>query len=340
MTILKLSLVLGTAFLLLGCEPSPSEEPLEETSQPVTLNNNQNEMIPAENISPIAKIDFDAPPINEEVDSSDLDDEQLNSNDDELDYGAFETVEQLIWHDIDAYGMDSDYLSISYHDFTSGEEFHLNADQPSHGASTNKVGTAVLYADLINEGILSWESPLPFSASWFEEGAGDITASPDQSSYTVYDLVYQSLFYSDNTAWNTLINNYYNSFGDFQTNLIELSGLEVTDGELYNLNYATTRMLNEILIRVASDENYQPIVDIMLAAQDGIYLKMYVSEGMAAKYGQYDEGFHDTGIYYDQDVPAYTIAVMSHELGPIDYFLGDLNLHLKQYHDYHTVSLN
>lgn len=334
MNYIKLTLTTSLAVLLLGCQPDETSNQAELSQESVTQTDNQTTPSQLENISPVATIELEA--ATEAVEEETV--EETFQGD--LDYTAFDNIEQLIWHDIESYGLDSDLLSISFYDFMTEEEYHLNADLPIHGASTNKVGTAVLYTDLINQGELSWESYLPFSESWIEEGAGDITASPNQASYEVYDLVYQSLFYSDNTAWNTLINNYYSMFGDFQANLIELSGLEGTDYELYNLNFATSRMLNEILIRVASDESYQPIVDIMLEAQEGIFLKMYVTEGMAAKYGQYDEGFHDTGIYYVQDEPAYTIAVMSHDLGPIDYFLGDLNLHLKEYHDYQQLFLN
>lgn len=334
MNYIKLTLTTGLAVLLLGCQAEETGNQTEQSQASVT------ETKQLENLSPVATIDLEVADeaIEEEIEAAEEKEEAVFDGD--LDYTAFDNVEQLVWHDIESYGLDSDLLSISYYDFMTQEEFHLNADIAAHGASTNKVGTAVLYMDLINQGELSWESYLPFSESWIEDGAGEITASPTQASYEVYELIYQSLFHSDNTAWNTLINNYYSTFGDFQADLIALSGQEITDPELYNLNFATSRMLNEILIRIASDESYQPIVDIMLEAQEGIFLKMYVSENMAAKYGQYEEGFHDTGIYYDQDEPGYTIAVMSHDLGPIDYFLGDLNLHLKEYRDYQQLLLN
>lgn len=265
--------------------------------------------------------------------------EQTEEITDNLEYTDFESLSDVIWHDIESYGYSADNLSISFYDFVSGEEFHLNADYPAHGASTNKVGTAVLYTDLIQGGYLDWDSHLPLDPSWIEDGGGEITANPDQTSYSIYDLIYQSLFYSDNTAWNTLINNYYNTFGDFQEDLISLSGLIFEDYDIHNLNFATTRMLNEILIRVASYDIYQPIVDIMLTSQSDTLLKMYVDEGMAAKYGQYEDGYHDSGIYYENGAPAYTIVVMSHGLGSIDYFLGDLNLHIKEFREYQQAAV-
>lgn len=310
------------------------ESAASETSVAVSEEESQEVAVSVENISPVATID----PNITATEAEDESDDASETFEGDLDYADFASLEEIVWNEINTYGYDSDYLSISIYDFETGEEFHLNADIPSHGASTNKVGTAVLYADLINQGYLSWDSHLPFTEAWHEEGGGEITNGVFQESYAIYDLVYQSLFYSDNTAWNTLINNYYSMYGDFQSDLIALSGLSFADASIYNLNFATSRMLNEILIRVASNPEYQPIVDIMLDAQAGLYLKMYVEEGMAAKYGQYEDGNHDTGIYYDNGEPAYTIAVMSRHLGYIDYFLGDLNLHVKEFRDYQHIN--
>ena len=327
-------MTIGLTTLLVACQNQSAEQKLPEnqtTAQTEAITEeSQAVAVSVENISPIAKIEISLP---EEDDDSDGKDEEAESQGD-LDYSQFASLEELVWHEITEYGYDSDYLSISIYDFKTGEEYNLNADIPSHGASTNKVGTAVLYADLINQGYLSWDCHLPFTPDWYEEGGGEITNGTFQSSYAIYDLVYQALYYSDNTAWNTLINNYYSMYGDFQSDLIALSGLSFDNGEIYNLNFATSRMLNEILIRVATQPEYQTIVDTMLDAQSGLYLKMYVDEGMAAKYGQYEDGNHDTGIYYENDEPAYTIAVMSRHLGYIDYFLGDLNLHVKEFHEY------
>lgn len=299
-------------------ESTPSEASISQESQSIAIS--------VENISPVATIDLAV--------AEDESDEESENFEGDLDYAEFASIEDIVWNEINSYGYDSDYLSITIYDFETGEAFHLNADIPSHGASTNKVGTAVLYSDLISQGYLTWDSHLPFTQDWYEEGGGEITNGAFQDSYAIYDLVYQSLFYSDNTAWNTLINNYYSMYGDFQSDLIALSDLSFDNGDIYNLNFATSRMLNEILIRVASSPDYQTIVDIMLEAQSGIYLKMYVDEGMAAKYGQYEDGNHDTGIYYEDGEPAYTIAVMSRHLGYIDYFLGDLNLHVKEFREY------
>lgn len=330
MKAIKAILLMSSALLLTACNgQSVENDSIEDDATKVAVES-ETVAVSVENISPVANITVADDESEEDEDSADVEYEG------DLDYSQFASLEELVWNEIEAYGYDSDYLSISIYDFDTGEEFNLNADLPSHGASTNKVGTAVLYADLINAGYLNWDSHLAFNQAWYEEGGGEITNGSFQESYSIYDLVYQALYYSDNTAWNTLINSYYSMYGDFQSSLIALSGLSFDNGEIYNLNYATSRMLNEILIRVATNPEYQPIVDIMLEAQSGIYLKMYVDEGMAAKYGQYEDGNHDTGIYFEDGEPAYTIAIMSRQLGYIDYFLGDLNLHVKEFHEYQT----
>lgn len=330
---IKIIIFLGLSLFLVGCQDQATENHLVEgdfvSNETPISEESESAVISVDNLSPVV---VNESPVTE--DGSEID---SNAFEGDLNYADFASIEEIVWNEINSYGYDSDYLSISFYDFKTGEEFHLNEDIPSHGASTNKVGTAVLYANLISQGYLTWDSHLPFTQAWYEEGGGEITNGDFQDSYAIYDLVYQSLFYSDNTAWNTLINNYYSMYGDFQADLIALSELSFDNGEIYNLNYATSRMLNEILIRVATHPEYQPIVDIMLEAQSGIYLKMYVDEGMAAKYGQYEDGNHDTGIYYEDGEPAYTIAVMSRHLGYIDYFLGDLNLHVKEFRDYKAL---
>lgn len=257
----------------------------------------------------------------------------------DIDYSKYESLDQVIQDLIVEYGFDSNQLGIAYTNLISGESYQLNADKVAHAASTNKVGTSVMYVDFINQGLLDWDTLLPFSEAYVEEGGGEITNNPFQTSYTMEDLLYNCLVFSDNTAWNMLINYYYANFGDFQSDLINLSGIDEVSAELYNLNYASPRMLNEILIKVATESQYDPIVDYMSLAQPGQRFRLYVDEGMATKYGMYDTGYHDTGIFFDLNgTPIYTLVLMSYDLGMIDYFMGDLNLRVNEWTYYNLNS--
>lgn len=256
-----------------------------------------------------------------------------------IDYSQYESVDQVIEDLIVEYGFDRSQLGIVFSNLITGETYQLNPDQASHAASTNKVGTSVMYVDLINQGLLEWDTMLPFSESYVEEGGGEITNNPFQSSYSVEDLLYNSLVFSDNTAWNMLINYYYENFGNFQVDLVKLGEIDEIPEALYNINYATPWMLNQILIKVATEPQYQPLVQYMTQAQPGQRFRLYVDEGMATKYGMYDTGYHDTGIYFDSNgQPIYTLVLMSLDLGMIDLFMGDLNLRVYEWTSYNLSS--
>lgn len=256
-----------------------------------------------------------------------------------IDYSQYESVDQVIEDLIVEYGFDRSQLGIVFSNLITGETYQLNPDQASHAASTNKVGTSVMYVDLINQGLLEWDTMLPFYESYVEEGGGEITNNPFQSSYSVEDLLYNSLVFSDNTAWNMLINYYYENFGNFQVDLVKLGEIDEIPEALYNINYATPWMLNQILIKVATEPQYQPLVQYMTQAQPGQRFRLYVDEGMATKYGMYDTGYHDTGIYFDSNgQPIYTLVLMSQDLGMIDLFMGDLNLRVYEWTSYNLSS--
>lgn len=249
------------------------------------------------------------------------------------------TVQTLVYQTLDEFGLDPDMISIAYTDLVTGDEFFLNEHISMHAASTTKVATAVLYVDLIDSGELAWESELPYYDAFYEEGDGDITNGPKQDFYPIKDLVYQMLYYSDNTAWNILLAYYYENYGDFQQSLLELGHSQLFDDNLFIVNYADAELLNNILLHVATDKKYLPITQIMLKAQEGMLLKAHLKQGMATKYGQYEDIYHDTGIYFnDKNQPQYTIVVMTHDIylsesGIADEFMGTLNERLKIYHD-------
>lgn len=247
-------------------------------------------------------------------------------------------LQDIVMRTIQEFQLDSSAISIAYTDLITGDEFFLNEQVSMHAASTTKVATAVLFVDLIEQGELEWDSELPYSDAYYEDGAGDITNDPKRASYPVKELIYQMLHYSDNTAWNILLQYYYGNFGDFQQSLLDLGHISPIDDDLFIVNHADAELLNNILLHVATHEKYRPITDIMLESQEGMLLKSQTPKGMATKYGQYDDIYHDTGIYFDGDTPQYTIVVMTHDLylineGIADDFMGTLNIRIKEWHE-------
>lgn len=334
-------LLLSSSLLLVACDHSQSEAPEQHSQEtdPQIENKNQSQDDQLVNLSPvqqISEIDLDvllADSQESESNSFTVSDETQN-NQSGIDYSQYTSIDEVIQDLIREYEFPSDQLGIMYSNFVTNENFELNPDWTIHAASTNKVGSAAMFIDLIDSGELSWESEIPFSEAYYEEGAGDITNNPFESSYSLEDLIYNSIVFSDNTAWNTLINYYSNNYGSFQHELIEKSGISQVSDEIYNLNYGSPRSLNEILKQVATNPKYEKLVAYMGMAQPNIRFRLHIDEGMATKYGQYGEGYHDTGIYFENGEPVYTLVLMSRGLGMIDSFMGDLNLRVNEWYHY------
>ena len=255
-----------------------------------------------------------------------------------VDYSQFDSVDSLIEQIIQDFGYNQTNLGIVYHNLVTEEDYTLNENMPIFGASTNKVGTCLIIADLINQGNLTWDTYVPAYSSLYEEGDGDITNSPLKDWYTVEDLVYNMLVYSDNTAWNILAVYYINHYGSHQEGLIRISGIQDIPQDLYQSNFACPSMLDGYLQKIVQNPTaYHKLSDYMLMSEPGLRFKQYVPEGMASKYGQYDDAYHDIGIYYEEGVPLYTLVLMSKNYSVFDEFMATLNYHLKIWTKYQQI---
>ncbi|MBR7928093.1 serine hydrolase [Aerococcaceae bacterium zg-ZUI334] len=246
------------------------------------------------------------------------------------------SFDQIIYETIEEFGYTTNNVSIAYYDFLNQKHYYLNEWQPMLAASASKVGTAALYANLINEGILTYDTEIPYNESLFEEGAGNITNGDIQESYLLSDLIYEILHYSDNTAWNLLTDYYYTNFGNYHEDLLLFSGTNIEDESLYEFNMVNAQVLEGILIQVGSSDIYDEIIDIMMHSQDAWLMKHYVNNDMAAKYGHLDEYFHDIGLYYQNGQAAYALVIMTNDLpieedGTENEFFGLINFRLNKW---------
>ncbi|MGP6145746.1 serine hydrolase [Jeotgalibaca sp. A122] len=251
-----------------------------------------------------------------------------NEYDIELGATVAETINDIMVY----FDVDENQIAIAYYDFVDGEHYYLNADQAMYAASTTKVAIAALYADLIENGIMDWDSKLPYYDSYYESGEGAVTNAEKEDAYPVDELILEMLIHSDNTATNVLafyyIENFSGDFEKYRQAIAGLSGLDDLPDIVYTENYATARMLEQTLIHVANNDAYTFIIETMMEAQEGFRLKELVSVGMAAKYGSSEQWNHDMGIYYEDGVPIYAIVVMTEDVLEADEFMGILNFYL------------
>lgn len=339
-------LFLVCALSLTACKKNSSQtenttsSKLEETSLETTATSEEQTETSQEKTSGLKKAALLRKAI-EAKKQPDLGDGDKNSESAELiigrtaDYSEYDNVDQVIDGLIKEFGFEEFRVGIAYNNLATDESYYLNENMARHAASTNKLGTAVLFVDLIEAGDLTWKSSLPASAANIEEGNGMITNNPPQASYTLEDLMMNLIVYSDNTAWNIMTTYYYNNIGDYREALIQKSGIKnIPPALLENHNYATPKMLENYLKMIAQKPKYKKIVGFMKEAQEGLRFKLYVDQGMATKYGQYDDGYHDTGIYFENGKPIYTLALMTYGLGSIDEFMGQLNLRINEWYHY------
>lgn len=247
------------------------------------------------------------------------------------DYPADASIEEVIQGVMAEFNVLDDQVSIVYESLKKGNDYRLNEDDLVTAASTIKVGIAAIFVDQIVAGNLTWDSELPYYDSYYESGDGAITNSEKQYAYTVEELIDQMLTYSDNTATNILAFYYRDTFSDYRQAILDFSGETDIPLEAFENNETTADILAAILKRLTEDERYQPIIDVMLQAQDGFRLKQYVTTGMAAKYGSYGAWQHDTGIYYEDEEAVYLLVVLTYGLENVDEFMGELNYQIKEW---------
>lgn len=258
-------------------------------------------------------------------------DEEVVVYSETLEVTGKEALQDVLLAVMNEYDVTPDQVAISYYNFQQKEVYVLNEDWVMNAASTTKVATAMLFSDLIWQGVLDWDSELPYSDSYYEEGEGAVTNSEKKAAYTIEELVYEMLTYSDNTATNVLALYYMDNIGDYWYDVTQMSGLDVTDPEVTAGNYTTADIMAHTLIQAVENEQYATIIGIMRDAQADFRLKQFVSNDMAAKYGSFGPYQHDIGIYFEGETPVYVIAVLTKNVANVDEFIGKLNLRLLEW---------
>ncbi|PMB84751.1 serine hydrolase [Dolosicoccus paucivorans] len=314
-----LSICLASVFFLIRAQKS--NQLVEESTSSIvatSLSSSNDVSLPESSVSTHSELEESEESSSQEVEES---------------LPFYNSADELMTDMLEKYAMDPSNLAISYYNFNSGETYHLNEEVAMMAASTNKVTTAVMFTDLVNQGVLTWDTPFVYNPALYEEGGGTITNGTPQASYPLEEVIYESLYYSDNTAWNMLIDWYYRNIGDFQEGSKIVSGVDFIDPNINIVNYATSNMLLSVLNKVVTEPQYDFIKQTMLESQDDLFLKREFNEGFGAKYGQYEDNFHDIGFYIKDGAPQYLIVVLSTHGAGNEEFLGDLNLHLRQYNE-------
>lgn len=256
-----------------------------------------------------------------------------------IDTSQYASVGEVIDATMTEFGIEESQISLFYEDFQSEESYGINEDVYQTAASTIKVPLAVLFVDAIEAGDMSWDTAVTYTYANYEEGDGTVTAGVSNGtgkfSYTIEELIGEALMHSDNTATNMLIS-YYNTYygtGAFKNNVAAIEGVDTIDQAMYSDNVLSAKLLSAYYDLIASNEEYQPLVEFLLnTSPDRLFTTYVKSSLMANKYGNYSTALNDAGIYYENDQPQYSLVVLTDGLGEGTAFLENLNLRINQYY--------
>ncbi|MBG9978024.1 serine hydrolase [Ruoffia tabacinasalis] len=247
-----------------------------------------------------------------------------------LAYSEYESLEDIVYELLAKYGLDASQIGLAYTNLQTDEAYYLNEDEQFIVASMYKVPMVAMFIDLINQGYLTWDSELPYSEEYYQDGAGEITANPKQAYYRLEDLAYQAIVYSDNTASLILYYYYVNNFGSFRTGLLDFVDFYEVPEVYYSDNYGSAYMMNLSLQKIATDDTYVHVRELMMQSSPKQLFSLFVND-MATKYGRYENMLNDSGIFYQDDEPIYTLVVMVSDDLYADMFIAELNLRVNEW---------
>lgn len=243
----------------------------------------------------------------------------------------YPNVESLISQVMADYQVNSNNIGLAFYDFNNDKHFYINPHTQMVAASTVKVPIVALYLDLINQGVLTLDSPINFSEDYLENGAGEVTNNPMQGSYSLETLIYNAIVYSDNSAWYALMAN-YSKFGSYKDAILDFINFYQVPNSYYQDNYASAYMAEQWLIKIAENPDYAYLISLMEQTDPRQLFTAYIPHGMANKYGRLEQFVHDTGIYYENGKPQYALVIYTHDLSAPDQFIELLNLRVNEWY--------
>jgi len=228
-------------------------------------------------------------------------------------------------------------IAIALHDFETGNEILINADESFHPASTIKVHVMMEVFHQVQQGSLSLDDRLPIINSFTSIADGtayslDVKDDAEQTLYprigeneTIGELTRLMIVRSSNLATNILlkkvgtenVNNFIQALG--------IEGVTVRRGVEDNAafrsgmnNSATPRGLTQTVKLIAegkviSQQVCDRMIQIMLGQEFNwsIPALLPASVKVAHKTGWTDDVYHDTGIVFPDARKPYVLTIMT-----------------------------
>lgn len=209
------------------------------------------------------------------------------------------------------YNENIEHYAFYYQDLFSGFTVTYNADSPIFTASSIK-GPAMIYLyEMASLGKVDLNEKLVYTGSFYSEGSGVLKSKEINTSYTVEELIYYAIHYSDNIAYMMLMNRFKRSdILNFWTNLgtkhiftqntiwgiTSASDAGIYMKELYRF-YNADKTYGTKLMEYFKGADWKLVTD-----KDGKY-------NTASKGGWAGKAIHDATIVFEEN--PYILVVMS-----------------------------
>lgn len=213
-----------------------------------------------------------------------------------------------IYELINCYGARTSFYAVNMEDnMTLG----YNPDITFQTASTVKSPFVLYVYKKIDEGKVYLDDKISYDPRFYIEGAGLVSSNPVGTEYTLEELIFYTIHYSDNTSYN-MLHNYLWDEG-YNDMLRDLGCKEFYLNKGYIWGRGSTRsaalIWQEIYNFSKQCESGQTYLDILKDTEHS-YIRNSLSDyKVASKYGWIQEHCHDTGFVF-ADKP-YIIAIMT-----------------------------
>lgn len=213
-----------------------------------------------------------------------------------------------IYELINKYGARTSFYVVSMEDNMT---FGYNPDMTFETASTVKAPFALYAFKKIDEGEVSLDEKISYESRFYIEGAGLVSDNPIGAEYTIEELLFYTIHYSDNTSYSMVHNYLWDE--DYNNMIRDLGCKEFYLNKGYIWGRGSTRsaalIWQEIYDFSKQCESGQTYLDILKSTEHS-YIRNSLSEyEVASKYGSIEEHCHDIGIVFAEK--PYIIAIMT-----------------------------
>jgi len=203
------------------------------------------------------------------------------------------------------------HYSFYYQDLFSGFTVSYNEDAPIFTASSIKAPAMIYLYEKASKGEIDLNESLVYTGQFYSEGSGVLKSKEINTTYTIRELIYYAIHYSDNIAYAMLMNRF--SRTDMLSFWNNLGTKHIfTRNTIWGITSAKDASIYMKELYRFSKEN-EEYGTVLLDYFKGSDWKMVTDKegklNTASKGGWAGVAFHDAAIVYDEN--PYILIIMS-----------------------------